>query len=197
VFDPFFTTKEVGSGTGLGLSICYRIVQQFAGTITAGNHPEGGAVFDIWLPATFRQSKPQTDAPSEERSPPPRPFRKGTILLVDDEQNILDLMEEAFLQAGHEIGVALNGQEALDLIQETDPPNAIVLDLKMPVMGGREFYSRLVEEQPSLAERVVFLTGDTLSDNARLFLESVNRPFLSKPFALDELIERVESAMEW
>jgi len=197
VFDPFFTTKEVGSGTGLGLSICYRIVQQFGGMITAGNHPEGGAVFDVWLPAKFRQSEPQADTPAEDSSPPPRPSRKGTILLVDDEQNILDLMEEAFLQAGHAIEVALNGQKALEQIQNADPPNAIVLDLKMPVMGGREFYSRLTEEMPSLAERVIFLTGDTLSDNARIFLETVNRPFLSKPFALDELIEKVESAMEW
>ncbi|MFC1627939.1 ATP-binding protein [Gemmatimonadota bacterium] len=197
VFDPFFTTKDVGSGTGLGLSICYRIVQQFGGMITADNHPEGGAVFDIWLPATFRKSEPPADDPSEERTTPPGPSRKGTILLVDDEQNILDLMEEAFMQTGHKIEVALNGQMALEILQNTDPPNAIVLDLKMPVMGGREFYSHLVDVQSSLAGRVVFLTGDTLSDNARSFLESVNRPFLSKPFALDELLEKVEAAMEW
>lgn len=196
VFDPFFTTKEIGSGTGLGLSICYRIVQQFGGTITVGNHTDGGAIFDIYLPAMFSQPQPPVEASVEDRSPP-RPSKPGTILLVDDEQNILDLMEEAFMQAGHEIMVALNGQEALDQLEKTDPPNAIVLDLKMPVMGGREFYSKLVKEQPDLAGRVVFLTGDILSDSARLFLESVNRPFLSKPFALDELIERVESAMEW
>lgn len=196
VFDPFFTTKEIGSGTGLGLSICYRIVQQFGGAITVGNHPDGGAVFDIFLPATFSQPQPPVEVPAEDRSTP-RPSKPGTIMLIDDEQNILDLMEEAFMQAGHEIMVALNGQEALEQLEKTDPPNAIVLDLKMPVMGGREFYAQLVMEQPDLAGRVVFLTGDTLSDDARLFLESVNRPFLSKPFALDELIERVESAMEW
>ena len=126
-----------------------------------------------------------------------RPSRKGSVLLVDDEENILSLMEEAFQQAGHEVTLTRNGQEALDLLREGGPPNAIVLDLKMPVMDGREFFSRLTEELPALADRVLFLTGDSLSGSARRFLASVGRPCLSKPFALDDLVASVEAAMEW
>ncbi len=197
VFDPFFTTKEVGSGTGLGLSICFRIVQQFDGSITAGNHPEGGgAVFDIWLPASLGEPQPSIESPVENRVVE-RPSRMGSVLLVDDEENILDLMEEAFRQAGHEVTLTRNGQEALKHLLESGPPNAIVLDLKMPVMDGREFFSRLTEELPTLTDRVLFLTGDTLSNSARMFLTSVGRPYLSKPFALDELVGSVEATMEW
>jgi signal transduction histidine kinase/CheY-like chemotaxis protein len=195
VFDPFFTTKEVGAGTGLGLSICYRIVQEFRGGITAGNHPDGGAVFDIWLPVSHEVE----EAPEEP--PVPEPGTKGAskpglILIVDDEENICELVGEALGDAGHEVECAQNGQEALDRLEEIERPNAIILDLKMPVMDGREFYLRLEADDPELAERVFFLTGDTLSRDARSFLQNIDRPFMSKPFSLDELLERVETSME-
>jgi signal transduction histidine kinase/ActR/RegA family two-component response regulator len=196
VFDPFFTTREVGSGTGLGLSICFRIVNQYGGSITASNHPEGGAVFDIWLPASLREPSPVIEAPAHDRVAE-RSSRKGSILLVDDEKNVLGLMADAFTDAGHEVTVTRNGREALAHLQQSGTPNVIVLDLKMPVMDGREFFSRLREELPALTERVLFLTGDTLSESAMMFLTSVGRPYVSKPFTLDELIENVEAAMEW
>ncbi len=191
IFDPFFTTKEVGSGTGLGLSICYRIVQQIEGRIEAGNHPDGGAVFTIWLPV---ESEAPSDTVEEEegRKEKSSDVRTGMILAVEDEKKMQKIIVEILELTGYQVMTADNGEEALELLQNSDPPDAILLDLKMPVMDGREFFRRLVDQQPLLANRVLFLTGDTLSPNAQNFLNSVGRPFLSKPFTLDELRGAVE-----
>jgi|GEM_PF-1043426 len=191
IFDPFFTTKGVGEGTGLGLSICYRVVKQFGGMIEAGNHPEGGAVFDIWLPVDSSvkpgEEEPVTGRPEADSTP-----QTGTVLAVEDEEKTMEVLVEILELAGHDVLTAGNGREALQVLEASEPPDVILLDLKMPVMDGREFFQKLLEEKPRLAERVLFLTGDTLSPSARSFLKSVGRPYLSKPFALDELRRAVE-----
>ncbi len=194
IFDPFFTTKQVGNGTGLGLSICYRIVRDMRGRIGASNDPAGGAVFDIWLP------QPEVPADREE---PTRvavdaadTARPGRVLVVDDEPNILSLVEETLTHYGHDVIMAEEGRRALEILNTADTPDAIVLDLKMPVMDGQELFRLIQKSHPQLVDRIVFLTGDTLSRRARNFLDASGRPYLSKPFLLDDLREAVETVME-
>lgn len=196
IFDPFFTTKEIGSGTGLGLSICFRIVKELGGRITAGNNTDGGAVIDIWLPVSESSTEEKIGDESEKVSPSV-PARPGSVLIVDDEENILDLIGEILAEDGHTVVNARNGREALDVLREIDPPNAIVLDLKMPVMDGQSLFLELKDRRPELADRVLFLTGDTMSREARSFLENVNRPYMSKPFSNNKLREMVAASMEW
>ena len=195
VFDPFFTTKEVEDGVGLGLSICYRIVSRLGGRIEASNHPEGGAVFSVWLPVSIDVEV--TDREAERAEPPAdAPPLTGTVLAVDDEEKMLEILEEILELCGCTVVTARNGEEALKVLEDSDPPDAIVLDLRMPVMDGRELFQRLLREKPDLAERVLFLTADTLSPSARNFLEGVGQPYISKPFTIDELREKIEVLMK-
>ncbi len=196
VFDPFFTTKEIGNGTGLGLSICYRIVRDLRGRIEAGNIPGGGAVFDIWLPLTALPEEATTVEAEEAEPPTGESGPSGLVLVVDDEPNILTLVEETLGYYGHTIIKAFEGRQALEILKSDREPDAIVLDLKMPVMDGQELFRLIQDEYPRLIDRVVFLTGDTLSRKAKAFLEASGRPFMSKPFSLDDLKETVEAVME-
>jgi CheY-like chemotaxis protein len=166
-------------------------VQQIEGRIEAGIHPDGGAVFDIWLPV---ESEAQSETVTEEKRDieGSSSARTGLVLAVEDEEKMRKVIVEILELCGHQVITAGNGEEALELLQNSDAPDAILLDLKMPVMDGREFFRRLVDQQPLLADRVLFLTGDTLSPNAQNFLKSVGRPYLSKPFTLDELRGAVE-----
>ncbi len=195
VFEPFYTTKQRGEGTGLGLSICHRIIRDHAGHIEASNHAEGGARFDVWLPL-----RGPGERPVGERAPSPAPSSSGpavtgAVLVVDDERRIQELLEETLELVGHRVRSVSDGHEALSVLEEGHDPDVILLDLKMPVMDGRSFFKRLVEERPHLVPRVLFLTGDVLSRSAREFLEQAGRPYMSKPFQLGALRDAVAAVM--
>ncbi len=194
VFDPFFTTRQGAGGTGLGLSICRRIVEQHGGRIEVSNHPGGGALFAVAFPTDGPGGAPVVSPLPDLRTAKEVPG--GRILVVDDEPGIRELVEEMLGLAGHHTILVRDGREALEHL-DTDPaPDVIVLDLKMPVMDGQQFYEHLVHHHPELVERVLFLTGDTLSREARTFIESTGRPCLSKPFTFNDLTDRIAALLE-
>jgi PAS domain S-box-containing protein len=183
VFDPFFTTKEVGKGTGLGLSICYGIVQQHNGELSVENNQDGGATFHIDLPiAPVGEISEQTHTNDD--------LAVGglkQILVVDDEPVIRELLEKNLSLLGHGVNTAADGAAAWELIESLEYDH-IILDMKMPGMNGMDFFHMLKEADADVADRVIFLTGDTLSGDTRSFLASTGRPALSKPFLADDLI---------
>jgi signal transduction histidine kinase/CheY-like chemotaxis protein len=191
IFDPFFTTRDTDGGTGLGLSICYRIVQEHGGMIAADSHPEGGAEFQVWLPVQAAEGS-AIDESGVHHDPTALPVERGTVLIVDDEPGVREVLSEVFELLGHTVRVAGNGKEALDLIDTEDPPDAIVLDLKMPVMDGQECYRKIRDKDPGIAARVLFLTGDIISNDARSFLKESGQPYMSKPFIFQDIKEQVE-----
>jgi signal transduction histidine kinase/CheY-like chemotaxis protein len=194
IFDPFFTTRLADGGTGLGLSICHRIVQEHHGAIKVANHPEGGALFEILFPANGGLPRPVPEPVATE--PLPRAGRpSGRVMVVDDELGVRELLEEMLRIAGHSIVLVCNGREALEALASDPEPDVIVLDLKMPVMDGQQFFERLKVEHPRLVARTLFLTGDTLSREARAFLASSGQPCLSKPFTYEELCSGVDALM--
>ena len=179
VFEPFYTTKADGEGTGLGLSICLGIVKEHGGRITLESHPGAGATFTVELPAG-QAVLPAAAAPA---GPPPA---SGRILLVDDEPHILHYMRATLTAWGHEVDVAADGEEA-SARARAGSYDLIITDVRMPNLGGRELYERLRRDAPSIADRVVFATGDTVRDDTMAFLERAGRPVLHKPFKLAEL----------
>ena len=183
IFDPFFTTKEIGKGTGLGLSICYGIVQQHNGQLSIESNQDGGATFHIDLPvAPTEQISEQIDTNGDWAMD-----GRKQILVVDDEPVIRDLLEKNLSLLGHGVDTAADGAAAWELVEGREYDH-IILDMKMPGMNGKDFFQMLKEANDEVAERVIFLTGDTLSGDTRNFLASTGRPALSKPFLADDLI---------
>lgn len=192
IFDPFFTTKADRQGTGLGLSICYGIVNAHGGRIWADSTPGQGATFFVALPVSA------VEAPSPAEAPPaPEPAPQGGrhILILEDEVEIARLLARYLERLGYRASICHDAQAALRTIAE-ESPDLVLTDLKMPGMSGREFYAALCEASPSLAERVVFVTGDTVSPDTRAFLSQSGRPYLAKPFSLEEVRAAVSAALE-
>jgi two-component system, NtrC family, sensor kinase len=181
VFEPFFTTKAEGEGTGLGLSISQGIVKEHGGRITLSTREGEGATFTIQLPCG------DTSAADEPAGVPARgPSVRLRVLVVDDEPHILHYMRATLEAWGHEVAVAGDGTEGLRLAGD-GAFDLIISDLRMPRLGGREFYDALRRIDPDLTPRVVFSTGDTVRGDTLAFLESLDRPYLHKPFSLAEL----------
>jgi CheY-like chemotaxis protein/anti-sigma regulatory factor (Ser/Thr protein kinase) len=180
VFEPFFTTKAEGEGTGLGLSISQGIVKEHGGRIMLSSEEGRGSTFTVQLPLSTRSPVPAAD--SSARSP----TKRLRVLVVDDEPHILHYMRATLEAWGHIPVVAGDGEEALARAAG-EPFDLIISDLRMPRFGGREFYEELCRQNPVMARRLVFSTGDTVRGDTLAFLETLERPYLHKPFSLAEL----------
>jgi two-component system NtrC family sensor kinase len=192
IFDPFFTTKEAGEGTGLGLTICYSIIEEHGGRIWAESEPGRGTTFHIELPIIGGAASPARKREAEPAQPPAGERRR--VLVVDDEESIQRLLTGVLEMDGHQVLVAKNGREALD-ITKRGGIDLIITDMKMPVMGGAELYTRLRDAQDPLASRVIFITGDTVAPDTRRFLQGVENAVLAKPFRLRDVREAVQAAL--
>ena len=180
-FEPFFTTKPEGQGTGLGLNICMGIVKEHGGVITLTTAPGAGATFSVELPLLEggEEESPLPASPDTQ----PMSFR---VLLIDDEPHILHYLRTTLEAWGHSVEAAPDGYVGLEMAA-SGHFDLIISDLRMPRLGGREFYERLLVRNPAIAQNVVFSTGDTIRGDTREFLEREGRPYLNKPFSLAEL----------
>ena len=179
-FEPFFTTKAEGEGTGLGLSISQGIVKEHGGRIMLSTEEGKGSTFTVQLPTSARAAVPDTETNTHE------PATRLRVLVVDDEPHILHYMTATLEAWGHVPVVASDGSEALNRASK-EPFDLIISDLRMPKFGGREFYEELERRNPAMAARLVFSTGDTVRGDTLAFLETLERPYLHKPFSLAEL----------
>ncbi len=181
VFEPFFTTKVEGQGTGLGLSISQGIVKEHGGRITLCTREGDGSTFTVQLPLGEgpAAATPDLAAPRHQALP-------LRVLVVDDEPHILHYMRATLEAWGHEVAVAADGTDGLELAGGGEF-DLIISDLRMPRLGGREFFEELRRVDPEIGPRVIFSTGDTVRGDTLAFLESLGRPYLHKPFSLAEL----------
>ncbi len=186
--EPFFTTKPEGSGTGLGLTICQGILKEHGGRLTLATEPGEGTTLTVELPASSRSEEEEQPSPPQPRAPT-GPLR---ILLIDDEPHILHYLRTTLEAWGHTVALAGDGAAGLDAL-EREEFDLVISDLRMPRMGGQEFYEQLASKNPAMAARTLFSTGDTVRDDALRFLERLGRPWLNKPFSLSEL----RAALGW
>ncbi len=195
VFDPFFTTKPVGVGTGLGLSICQDIVTGFGGTLGVESREGEGTCFWLRLRLARRPAVPAApEAPGAVavRLHP----RRGRVLVVDDEPLIGTAIRRT-LQREHEVVTLTSGREALTRLLAGECFDVILCDVMMPELSGVELYHQLARHQPSLTERLVFLTGGAFTPIAREFLAGVKNRRMDKPFSGQDLSDLVQSMVVW
>jgi nitrogen-specific signal transduction histidine kinase len=193
IFEPFFTTKEPGKGTGLGLATVYGVVKQMGGAIWVRSEPGQGTSFDIYLP--------QVEATEESVAPEARsvlvtvPSGTETVLLVEDQDGIRDLVREFLQRKGYEVLHATDGDQALRIAgQHRDPIHLLVTDIVMPNVGGRELARRLTQARPNM--KVLFMSG--YPDHATLSSElgGEHAAVLQKPFMLDTLARKVRGLLD-
>jgi len=191
IFDPFFTTKEAGEGTGLGLSIVYGIITSHGGTITVDSGRDNGTTFSIELPVGSREGPVDEETRSRGATSAPR---SGSVLVVDDERAVAELIHETLETEGHRVTQAHDVREALDRAADT-PFDLVVVDLKMPGMDIKCFRDDLDGLHPGLGRRIVLVTGDTVSAEPEDVGERLGLRVLHKPFDLEDLLEAVRSTL--
>ena len=190
LFEPFFTTKE--AGTGLGLWIAQGILTELQGRIAYRPAATGGACFVVELPL----GRPPESLAGELGPPTPAllcrtPALPLEVLVLDNEGSVVRMLGKMVEFLGHHPTLSQDPFEALELAKSRDF-GAVIVDLRMPQMDGRQFFQALVQAKPHMASRVIFLTGDTVSEETEAFLHSVPNPCLTKPFEMAE----VQTALE-
>jgi two-component system, cell cycle sensor histidine kinase and response regulator CckA len=190
IFEPFFSTKEVGKGTGLGLSTVYGIVKQSGGDVFVESAVGVGTTFKIYLP--------RVDGPApvaiEARK---RPLRRGaeTVLLVEDEPLLREMLSETIESNGYSVLVARDGAEALQIAGEHAGPIPImVTDVVMPGMTGPKLVDLFAQTRPEM--KVLYISGYSDESVCRNGLMGPGRAFLSKPFGPDVLLRRVRESLD-
>jgi PAS domain S-box-containing protein len=183
IFEPFFTTRQVGQGTGLGLSVCYGIVSEHNGKIYAESKPGRGATFIVELPIVTQDKQlglPEPETPEQHQKASTR------FLVVDDEPLVTQFVSKVLTGEGHIVDSVNRAEDALELVN-AKKYRIILLDIKMPGMSGIELYKRLQKMSPSLARKVVFVTGDVMGARTTAFLAKSKLPYITKPFDARQL----------
>jgi PAS domain S-box-containing protein len=183
IFDPFFTTKPSGMGTGVGLAISKGVIESHGGQLTLLPSGQGGATFEIRLPIGTGATD-TSPAIGDQMALQPQVGQRA--LIIDDENGIAEVLAEILRRDGYVSDIVGSGREARAKVTESiagaSTYDAILCDLRMADEDGPTFYQWLEKAQPTLAARLAFVTGDTLSPGASDFLAKCGRPIVEKPF---------------
>jgi CheY-like chemotaxis protein len=189
LFQPFFTTRDAAEHTGLGLYIALGIVADHGGSLRFEPGPEGGSIFTLELPIGPAGLDPsamtQGAAPQPITAAAATTARRMRILVLDDDASIRVFLERA-LRPTVDVVATGTGQEALDLIADSDF-DAILCDHRMAGMTGIEVYERIAAIRPELARRFILMSGDVLNPELVAFAARTGARMLAKPFDIEAL----------
>lgn len=191
LFEPFFTTKESGRGTGLGLATVYGIIKQSKGFIYVYSEPGKGTTFKLYFPQV--DAKPT--ALPVHASPAYQLGGNETIMILEDEQQVLDIIENILKRKGYTVLTADNGNAAIS--QSQFAPGTIdllITDLGIPDINGREVWDRLKTDHPD--SRVLFISGYPEDFLPLQDIGEGKKIFLQKPFGSDALLCRVREILD-
>jgi signal transduction histidine kinase len=192
-FDPFFTTKATGKGTGLGLSQAYGFIKQSGGHIKIYSEIGQGTTVKIYLPRFHGENVSVATQPGlKAQTALGRP--EELILVVEDEERMRLVVEEAFRELGYKVVVAADGKKALALLDANPGVNLLFTDVVMPEMSGRELAKEALSRRPDL--KVVYTTGFSRNAVIHNGILDPDVNFLAKPFTVENLARKVRSVLD-
>ncbi len=191
LFEPFFTTKEVGKGTGLGLATIYGILKQNRGFVEVRSEPGVGSTFAVHLPR--KADAPRAKAWSS--APAATPKGRETILLVEDEPELLKLTKRLLERLGYTVLASLHAKEAIELAHaHAGRIDLLLTDVIMPALNGRDLAERLLADFPRMKR--LFMSGYAADVVGAEGLLDDRTPFLTKPFSNDALAIKVRAVLD-
>jgi len=190
LFEPFFTTKGEKTGTGLGLAVVYGIVQNHDGFIDVHSKEGSGSVFNIYLPVI---EAGQVEKPNHSYAPD-LAVGKGTILVAEDNPQVLGMVVRALEESGYSVIATKDGSDAIAIYEKKgESIDLVILDMLMPHVGGRDCFYR-IKEIDSRA-RILLMTGFTANGSIEDFLEEGAAGVITKPFELHNFTAAIQKAL--
>lgn len=191
IFEPFFTTKQPGKGTGLGLAVVQGIVEQAGGRIAVESRPGDGTVFRIYLPKYSGPAQARAQAAAQEQAC----GGKETILLVDDQPEIMQVMRRVLELQGYTVLCAGSYKEALaQAVAARSPVEILVTDVLLAGSNGPELADELAGLYPGI--KVLFISGEAADPAVQDRILSLDRPFLPKPFTPEAFLVKVRQTLD-
>jgi PAS domain S-box-containing protein len=188
-FDPFFTTKGTGKGTGLGLSMVYGFVKQSGGHVKIYSEPGHGTTIKIYLPRFYGVE----EAAEPESANTTAAGHGQMILVVEDEENVRQLTSESLRELGYQVLAANGAANALRLLDANPEIALLFTDIVMPDMNGRKLADEVLKRRPGLP--ILFTTGFTRNAVVHNGVLDPGVNFLSKPFTLQQLAEKIREVL--
>jgi PAS domain S-box-containing protein len=190
IFEPFFTTKEKGKGTGLGLSTVYGIVKQSSGYVFAESELGAGTTFYVYLPRVEESAEELSPAQSQQNDA----GGCETVLLVEDEESVRELVRLTLASRGYQVLEAENGESGLRIAESFKKQiDILITDVVMPGIGGRELARKLLLLRPAIS--VLYLSGYTEDAVVTRGALGPRTAFLQKPFTLQNLAKKVREVL--
>jgi PAS domain S-box-containing protein len=189
IFEPFFTTKPKGTGTGLGLATVFGIVKQNHGHIEVSTESGKGTSFTVYFARSFGTARDRQEEPVADSRP-----GSGTVLVVEDEPELLALMASTLESNGYKVLSTVSPQRALEMFaQSQNKIDLLVTDVIMPEMNGKQLQERITEGSPST--KTLFVSGYAADVVAERGVLEEETHFLQKPFAPAALIAKVHALL--
>ncbi len=190
-FDPFFTTKPIGQGTGLGLSMIYGFAQQSGGHVTIYSRVGLGTTIKLYLPRSM-ESTASSDEDADANGPTPR-GEGETVLVVEDDASVRMLVVDLLKELGYRVIEAVDGVEALPVIEGKARIDLLVSDVGLPGLNGRQLAEMALASRPSL--KILFITGYAATAASRTDFLAPGMEMITKPFAIDALAQKVREIL--
>ncbi|WP_160310438.1 hybrid sensor histidine kinase/response regulator [Microvirga vignae] len=192
VFEPFFTTKPIGQGTGLGLSMVYGFVKQSGGHVRIHSETGRGTIVKIFLPRYLGDARPQ--GLSATKALTTRAKAHETVLVVEDERVVRNLVVEMLLEQGYRVLQAEDGPTGLGILQSGQPIDLLLTDVGLPGLNGRQLADAFRDQRPDL--KVLFMTGYVESNLLSAGFLGPGMEVIAKPFTLEALAVRIEAVLQ-
>jgi len=189
IFRPFYSNKIKNDSLGMGLFIAYSIVKDLNGEIIARSNEGLGSSFYVYIPIEEVRETPRKVVPQNGER------RRPSILIVDDEYTIREMLEDIFSDQHFNVHTAGDGKEGVELFkQHQDEIDLVILDMVMPHMGGKEAFNEIRALNPS--QKVIMMSGFSKEEDLQELMMAGVVAFMSKPFQVKEIVTRVKKALQ-